>query len=134
MRNGYRFFAPIFLIVTFFLAPNVLLADVTGSILGVVRDQSQAVVKGARITVTNKQTNLSQQTVSAEDGSYHFLALPVGTYTLNATSPGFQQFNATDIVVTRLLIGCVFILHSSPAGCPSWNACIGRTAGQRGYN
>jgi len=99
MRNGYRFFAPIFLIVTFFLAPNVLLADVTGSILGVVRDQSQAVVKGARITVTNTQTNLSQQTVSAEDGSYHFLALPVGTYTLNATSTGFQQSNATDIVV-----------------------------------
>src|SRR5882762_7736015 len=99
MRNGYRFFAPIFLSATFFLAPNVLLADVTGSILGVVRDQSQAVVKGARITVTNTQTNLSQQTVSAEDGSYHFLALPVGTYTLNATSTGFQQSNATDIVV-----------------------------------
>src|SRR4051794_15702924 len=99
MRSGQRFFAPIFVIVALFLSPGVLLADVTGSILGVVRDQSQAVVKGARITVTNTQTNLSQQTVSAEDGSFRFLALPVGSYRLNATMTGFEQFNATDIVL-----------------------------------
>src|SRR6202521_3737321 len=99
MRNAHRLFAPIFLIVTLFLAPGVLLDDVTGSILGVVKDQSQAVIKGARITVTNTQTNLTKQAVSAEDGSYRFLALPAGTYTLNAISPGFEQFNATDIVV-----------------------------------
>jgi hypothetical protein len=99
MSNGHRFFALIFVIVALFLAPSVLLADVTGSILGTVRDQSQAVIKGARITVTNTQTNLSQQTVSAEDGSYRFLALPVGTYKLSATNAGFAQFDATDIVV-----------------------------------
>jgi hypothetical protein len=100
MRNGYRFFAPIFLIVTLlFLAPGVLLADVTGSILGTVHDPSHAVIKGVRIRVTNNETNLSQETVSAEDGSYRFLALPVGTYTLNATLTGFQQFNATSIVL-----------------------------------
>src|SRR5437899_11959174 len=99
MRNGHRFFASIFVIATLLLAPSVLLADVTGSILGAVRDPSQAAIKGARVTVTNTQTNLSQQTVSAEDASYNFLALPVGTYKLNVTSPGFEQFNATDIVL-----------------------------------
>ena len=99
MATGRRFFAPIFVIVTLLLAPAALFADVTGSILGVVRDPSQAVIKGARITVTNTQTNLSQQTVSADDGSYHFLALPVGTYRVNATLAGFQQFNTTDIVL-----------------------------------
>lgn len=99
MRNGHRFFASIFVIATLLLAPGVLFADVTGSILGVVRDQSQAAIKGARVTVTNTQTNQSEQTVSAEDGSYRFLALPVGAYKLNVTSPGFEQFNATDIVL-----------------------------------
>src|SRR5438552_5251692 len=99
MRISHRFFASMFVIVTLLLAPGALRADVTGSILGTVRDQSQAVIKGARITVTNTQTNLSQQTVSAEDGSYRFLALPVGNYKLNATNPGFEQFNATEIVV-----------------------------------
>lgn len=81
------------------LLPSVLLADVTGSILGVVRDPSQAVVKGVRITVTNTQTNQSLQTVSADDGSYHFLSLAAGTYRLNATIQGFQQFTTTDIVI-----------------------------------
>ena len=88
MRNGQRFSTAIFVIVTAFLCPNALFADVTGSVLGVVRDPSQAVVKGARITITSAQTNLSQQTVSADDGSYRFLSLPVGTYKVNATVQG----------------------------------------------
>src|SRR5207248_606135 len=80
-------------------ASSFLFADVTGSILGVVRDPSQAVVKGVRVTVTNTQTNLSQDSVTGDDGAYHFLALPAGTYRVNATIPGFQQFNTTDIVL-----------------------------------
>ena len=99
MRNAQRFFAPVFVILALFLAGSFAFADVTGSILGVVRDPSQAVVKGVRVTVTNTQTNLSQDSVTGDDGSYHFLALPAGTYRINATIPGFQQFNTTDIVV-----------------------------------
>jgi hypothetical protein len=64
-----------------------------------VRDPAQAVIKGAKVTVTNTQTNLSLQTVTADDGSYRFLALPVGTYQVSVTTPGFQQFNATNIVL-----------------------------------
>jgi Carboxypeptidase regulatory-like domain len=99
MRNGQRSFAPIFVMLALFLAPALLFADVTGSIVGVVRDPSQAVVKGVTVTITNTQTNLSQQTVTGDDGSFHFLALPVGTYRLNATASGFQQFQTTDIVL-----------------------------------
>ncbi|HKV81850.1 MAG TPA: carboxypeptidase regulatory-like domain-containing protein [Candidatus Sulfotelmatobacter sp.] len=99
MRNSRRFLVPVFVVVSMLLLPAVLLADVTGSINGVVRDPSQAVVKGVHVRITNTQTNLSQDTVSADDGSYRFLALPVGTYTLNATLTGFQHFSATDIVL-----------------------------------
>jgi Carboxypeptidase regulatory-like domain len=99
MRRSHSFFASTFVLVSMLLLPSMLLADVTGSILGVVRDQSQAVIKGARVSIINTETNLSLQTVSAEDGSYRFLALPVGPYRLNVTSTGFQQFNATDIVL-----------------------------------
>ena len=99
MRNSHRFFVPIFVVVSMLLLPSMLLADVTGSILGVVRDPSQAVVKGVHIRITNTQTNLSQETVSADDGSYHFLALPVGIYTLDATVAGFQHFSSTNIVL-----------------------------------
>ena len=99
MTNAQRFFTRILVIVSTLLTSNLLFADVTGSILGVVRDPSHAVVKGARVTITNTETNLSQSAVSADDGSYRFLALPVGTYKLNASMTGFQQFNTTDIVL-----------------------------------
>src|SRR5947199_4764550 len=79
--------------------PNLLRADVTGSILGVVRDRSQATVAGARIVVLNAQTNFSQETASGADGSYRFLALPAGTYKLTATGTGFRAYTATDIEV-----------------------------------
>ena len=46
----------------------LLRADVTGSILGVVHDRSQAVVAGAKVVATNVQTNLTQETTSGSDG------------------------------------------------------------------
>src|SRR5439155_1332692 len=82
--------------VTLFTS-TILRADVTGSITGVVRDRSQAVVSGARVQVTNVQTNFTQQATTATDGSFRILALPVGTYKLTATASGFGVFNATDI-------------------------------------
>ncbi len=99
MRSGHSFFVPVFVIASILLLPSMLLADVTGSINGVVRDPSQAAVKGVRIKVTNTQTNLSLETTTADDGSYRFLALPVGTYNLSAAITGFQQYNSTGIVL-----------------------------------
>ncbi len=71
----------------------------TGSITGVVRDRAQAVVTGAKVQITNVQTNFSQVTTSATDGSYHFLALPAGAYRITATSAGFMPYTATDITL-----------------------------------
>lgn len=84
------------LVATIF-SSTMLLADVTGSISGVVRDRSQAVVTGARVQVTNVETNLSQETTSGSDGSFRILALPVGSYKLTATATGFRSFTTTDI-------------------------------------
>jgi len=80
-------------------AAQQLLADVTGSILGTVRDTSSAIVVGATITVTNTETNFSRQSQSDSNGEYRLLALPAGPYRLTATAPGFQQFVATDIAL-----------------------------------
>ena len=87
-----------FLVVLSFLAVSTTLrADVTGAIAGVVRDNSQAVVSGARVQVTNVHTNLTQETTSGSDGTFHVLALPAGTYSLTATATGFRKFTATNI-------------------------------------
>ncbi len=88
----------LFLFVTLSVS-NVLRADVTGSIQGVVRDRTQGAIAGVHITVTNTQTNFRQETNSGSDGSYRLLALPAGMYKLNAAGTGFQQFSTTDIEV-----------------------------------
>jgi hypothetical protein len=100
MKNLFRRMWLVIL-VAFLLVfnPNVLRADVTGSISGVVHDSSQAVVSGAHIVVTNAQTNFHKETVSAADGSYRLLALSAGTYRLTVTAPGFKTYNKTDVEV-----------------------------------
>ena len=99
MRNVQRFCAAVLVMMAVILIPGTLFADVTGSISGVVHDRAQAVVAGAKVTVTNVQTNLSQEVTSGPDGSYHFLALPAGTYRLSANAPSFRTFTATDITL-----------------------------------
>ena len=80
--------------------PAVLLADVTGSILGVVTDPSAAVIQGVRVVATNLDTNLVTETTSDVAGRYRLLSLPVGNYKVQATFSGFQAFVATGIVLT----------------------------------
>jgi hypothetical protein len=99
MRTYRHLSSGLVLILIALLSASVLRADVTGSIQGVVRDLSQAAIGGAQVTVVNAQTNFRQETTSAADGSYRFLALPAGTYQLKATSAGFREYNATDVVV-----------------------------------
>jgi hypothetical protein len=99
MHDRYKVTSALLLVLVFLLLPSVIRADVTGSILGVVRDKTQAVVAGARVVATNAETNLTRETVSGPDGTYRLLALPAGPYKLTVTAAGFQQFIAADIDV-----------------------------------
>jgi hypothetical protein len=74
-------------------------ADVTGTILGTVRDSSNAVVVAAKVAATNIDTNFVRETVSGSEGEYRLLALPPGNYKVITTAPGFEQFIATGITV-----------------------------------
>ncbi len=94
MRTNFQ--ARVFLVLAF-LSCAAVKADVTGTIFGVVRDKSQAVVAGAHVSATNVGTNLTVEAVSAANGEYRILALPAGTYRVTATATGFQEFAATGI-------------------------------------
>jgi carboxypeptidase family protein/TonB-dependent receptor-like protein len=63
----------------------------TGTIAGIVRDSSGAVVPGASITVTNTQTNIAFHTVSGADGSYTAPALRPGEYSVTVERAGFKK-------------------------------------------
>jgi hypothetical protein len=88
-----------FIVFIILASASSLRADVTGSIQGVVRDRSEASVANAKVVVINVETNLTHDAVSAADGSFRFLAPPVGTYKLTVAATGFRPFIVTDIVV-----------------------------------
>lgn len=102
-KNLLRFTLPYSIVsMLFIFLASPVYADVTGSLTGVVRDPSQAVVAGAKVTITNTQTNLSQSTTSAADGSYHFLALAAGTYKISVTAPGFRPYSSTNEITVQV--------------------------------
>ena len=74
-------------------------ADVTGAISGTVHDPGQAVVAGARVRIVNVQTNVSQESTTAADGSFHFLALQPGAYKITVTAAGFQTYTDSGITL-----------------------------------
>src|SRR5437667_7612661 len=62
----------------------------TGTILGVVKDSSGALVPGAGITILNEETGLTRTLTTAENGALRAPALPVGRYTLRVELTGFR--------------------------------------------
>jgi Carboxypeptidase regulatory-like domain len=70
-----------------------------GRVQGRVLDPTGALVPGATLTLTNSESGLTQKAVSAKNGDYIFLTVPVGTYKLLVEAAGFQSSVADGIVV-----------------------------------
>src|SRR2546426_9194121 len=62
----------------------------TGTILGVVKDASGAVIPGVSVTIINEETNLTRTVITGENGAFRAPALPVGRYTVRVELTGFQ--------------------------------------------
>ena len=84
----------------FLLQLPLLRADITGSILGTVKDEAGAAVPNAVVVATNLETNASQKTVADTVGFYRFQALPIGSYRIEASFTGFSGFLEQPIVLT----------------------------------
>ncbi|HZS43511.1 MAG TPA: carboxypeptidase regulatory-like domain-containing protein [Blastocatellia bacterium] len=85
-----------------------------GKVRGVVKDPNGAVVAGAKITITNKQTNNTFTTQSSGEGEYEFDNLPVGDYTITVEATNFKTLNLSNVrvvlnqttdVPTNLVVG-----------------------------
>lgn len=66
---------------------------------GFVRDPSGAVVRGARLTFTNQDTNAERRTNSNDAGLYSLPDLAPGRYELTVVSPGFQKLVRTGVTL-----------------------------------
>ena len=61
-----------------------------GQVGGIVVDPNGAIVTGARVTITNKQTGVSQTTTSDAEGHWLFSNIAAGPTTVRIDSPGFR--------------------------------------------
>jgi Carboxypeptidase regulatory-like domain/TonB-dependent Receptor Plug Domain len=72
----------------------------SGSITGVVKDSTGAVLPGATIEARSPQTVGVSSATSDAEGRYRFPALPPGTYEVTASLQGFVSAKVSDAAVT----------------------------------
>src|SRR6266853_2052586 len=89
----------LFLAMAFLSIPNAHAQQTLGGITGTVTDSSGAVISGATVTLVGNQTKLNRTQTSSTTGSYAFVNLPLGSYTLSFTQKGFQSQNIPSIQV-----------------------------------
>ena len=82
----------------------------SGQISGVVRDDSDAPLPGASVTLSDDSTGFSRTVVTNETGAYQFSQVPVGTYGMLVELDGFagSQINAI-----RVSVGSSLTLNAS---------------------
>ena len=71
-----------------------------GTIAGTVRDQSDAVVPGASITIRHQGTGVERHVTSGSDGTYSAPSLAAGTYLVVVELTGFRTQRAEVTVAT----------------------------------
>ena len=113
--------------------------NAAGRILGNVTDPSGAAVSGAKVTVTNVATQVSQQATTDNDGFYQALGLPIGTYRVTIEKEGFRsqvfdnqtlQINQSLRVDAQLSLGLkneTIEVREQVGGVETANSTIGET-------
>src|SRR5262245_33573163 len=71
-----------------------------GSIVGAVKDKSNAVLPGAIVEITHKETNQTRETAASPIGSFNFPSVQTGTYEITVSMAGFKTYRRSGVEVT----------------------------------
>jgi hypothetical protein len=71
----------------------------TGTLSGVIKDSSGALLPGAAVTATSQERGFTRQAVADAEGRFVFPAIPIGTYTVTASLDQFETVKAKDNLV-----------------------------------
>ncbi|MBL8215423.1 MAG: TonB-dependent receptor [Bryobacterales bacterium] len=83
------------------MAASLVFAQIpTGTITGTVFDESEAVIRDARIIAANQDTGLRRTASSGTEGIFALASLPPGTYDVSAEAKGFQTLTLVATVRT----------------------------------
>ena len=87
-------------LAAFLLSMPMMQAQSTGTIIGVVKDSSGAVVPGAKITAREPDTGVTRTVTTGNDGAFRFDAMSVGTYSVTVEASGFETSVQNGITVS----------------------------------
>lgn len=79
----------LFTLAVFFTGALPVLAQNVGTVSGIVRDAQGLAVPGASVSLVNRVSQTSQDTVSDAEGKYTLSNIPFGIYVLSAALSGF---------------------------------------------
>lgn len=96
-----KVFAVIALLLVSLFSVSARAQGERGSLSGIVTDPTGAVVPGAEVTATNKETNIETKTTTTDAGVYRIPYLPLGTYKVTVKATGFQT-TITDNITLRV--------------------------------
>ena len=86
--------------LSFVISPNNMSAQTSyGSVVGTVTDPAGSVVAGAQVQLTNKGTNAKQASVTGTAGTYTFINLNPGEYSITVTNQGFKAATNSQVSV-----------------------------------
>lgn len=89
-----------FLLIFCFLSIESTAQTINGTISGAVTDAQGAVVSGATVTATNKQTGVTRTLMTSEDGGFRFSGLAIGAYSVKTEKDGFAAATSDNIEVS----------------------------------
>lgn len=101
MKNALKN-ARILLLISLILAAsfNIYGQSTAGTITGVVKDSSGAVVAGATVAIRNPATGLSQTVSTQADGAFVVPNLPPGAYSIEISANGFKQLRKDGFILS----------------------------------
>jgi hypothetical protein len=122
-------------------------ATSTGTVVGVVTDQTGAVIAGATITLTDVSTGSLRTTTTNNGGQYVLVNVPPGDYSLRVSKTGFSVTEITHQTVSvgtqttadvKLVLGAnqttVEVEAATGADLQTLNATIGSTVNPTAIN
>lgn len=86
-----------FVAIALLPTPKAYAQASSSNVYGTVTDSTGAVVAGAKVTLTNTGTNISQSTTTNSKGLYIFPQITTGNYSITITKRGFQSFKTSGL-------------------------------------
>ncbi len=81
------------------LVPQAFAQQTLGGITGTVNDASGGAVADSEVTLVAEATKLTRAQKTSNTGSYDFVNLAIGTYSLTITHDGFQTLKIPSVTV-----------------------------------